>query len=101
MTLYAFVSCRIIEAPDHFKTQEISKEAVHIEPHSLAFVHDHFKTQEICNEAVRREPCALDYVPDHLKTQDTCNDTVDMGMFLTTLKLRRCATGQCSKNHKH
>ena len=74
MSLYASVLCRIIEAPDLSKTQEMCNEAVDIEPHSLAFVFDHFKTQEICNEAVRREPCALGYIPDHLKTQETCND---------------------------
>ena len=33
-------------------TQEITKEVVHIEPRSLAFVPDRFKTQKMCIMAV-------------------------------------------------
>ena len=56
MVYDASVPCWIITIPDHLKTQEMSDEAVHIEPHSLAFVHSRFKTQEMCDKAVRRKP---------------------------------------------
>ena len=55
--------------PWAFKTQEMCKEAVRIEPRSLAFIPDKLKTEEMLNEAVSREQYLLDYVLDHLKTQ--------------------------------
>ena len=45
MPLFVSVPESIKEVSEHFKTQEMCDEAVHIEPHSLAFVSDHLTTQ--------------------------------------------------------
>ena len=57
----------IITIPYHFKTHDMSIEAVRIEPFSLVYVPDHFKTQDMCTEAVIIEPFLLVCVPDHFK----------------------------------
>ena len=58
----------IKEVPEHFKTQEMCIEVVHIEPRSLASVPDKLKAEEICNKAFYKEPYTLDCVPDYFKT---------------------------------
>ena len=45
MSLFVSVPEWIKEVSEHYKTQEMCDEAVHIEPHSLVFVLDHLKTQ--------------------------------------------------------
>ena len=50
----------------------MSEKAVEDKSEALEYVPDHFKTEEICKEAVSREPYALGHVPDHLKTQQMC-----------------------------
>ena len=47
------------------------KEAISIEPYSLAFVPDCFKTQEICDKTIEIDPFTLWQVPDNLKTQES------------------------------
>ena len=65
---------------------------------------DLLKAQEICNEAVDIEPCSFVYVPDHLITQEIGNEAVrresySYGMFLITLRCRKCVTKQSRKFH--
>ena len=43
----------IKEIPGHLKTQEMSLEAVRMEPYPLAFFPDHFKKEEMCLGAVQ------------------------------------------------
>ena len=61
----------IREIPDNLKMQEMCKEAISIEPYSLAFVPDCFKTQEICDKTIEIDPFTLWQVPDNLKTQES------------------------------
>ena len=83
-------SCSLEFVPDHFKMQQMRKEAVRIGP--LKFVLDYFLTQEIlteqrvsaptyflqwmCNEGVTVVPSDLKNIPDNFKTQETCNDAL-------------------------
>ena len=48
--------------------QEMSNEAVHIEPLLLGYVLDHFKTQEMYDKTVIHIPYTLGLVPDCFKT---------------------------------
>ena len=94
MTLYESILRRIIEIPDHLKTQEMCIEAVGLEPHSLACVPDRFKTQEMCIKAAEENPFMLKYVPDQYKTQEMCDKAVCINpaaffLFLTILKFKR------------
>ena len=50
----------------------MSEKAVEDKSEALEHVPDHFKTEEICKEAVRREPYDLGHVHNHLKTQQIC-----------------------------
>ena len=60
MALLEIIPIWIREIPDNLKTQEISNEAMHIEPYSfLAFVPDCFKTQEMCDKAFKIDPFIL------------------------------------------
>ena len=105
MSLFENVPKWIKGSPDHFKTQEICNDAVHMELHSLAFVPDNLKTEEMCNEAVRREPYTLDYHPDHFKTQKMCDaavreDPTVFFLFLTILKHKKCVSRPLKMNQK-
>ena len=50
--------------PDSFKTQEMCKKAVEIDPSSLQLVPKYFNMQEICDKAVRDDFSTLQYGPD-------------------------------------
>ena len=66
----------IMVVPDCFKTQELCKVAVSMEPNLLLYVPDCFKTHEMCKEAVHREPYKLRFIPDNLKTREICNEVM-------------------------
>ena len=105
MSLFESVPEWIKGSPDHFKTQDICNDAVHMEPHSLAFVPDSLKTEEMCNEAVRREPYTLDYHSDHFKTQKMCDaavreDPTVFFLFLIILKHKKCVSRPLKMNQK-
>ena len=72
----------IREIPDNPKTQEMCKEAMRIEPYSLAFVPDCFRTQEMCEKAIEIDPFILWHVPDNLKTEGMCIRAVEAGLGL-------------------
>ena len=61
---------------DHFKTQEMCKEAVRNNPYMLRHVPDRFKTEEMCDDAVEASPSRLKYVPNQHKTQKMCVEAV-------------------------
>ena len=67
MSVSAIILHLMIVVPDHFKTQEMYNEAVHMEPNLLVYTPDCFKTQGICKEAVAHNPYALRFIPGHLK----------------------------------
>ena len=49
---------------DHFKTQEMCKNVVEVDPSSLGYIINHFKTQVMCNKAAHMDPWLLTYVSD-------------------------------------
>ena len=62
---------------DRFKTQEMCKKAVEVDPQQLKDAPNHFKTQEMCNKAVRYYLFSFQFVPDWFVTQqqiDVCYD---------------------------
>ena len=56
--------------PDHFKTEEMFKKAVELDPSFLKLVTDHLKTQGICDTAVTDDPRTLLFVPDWFVTRE-------------------------------
>ena len=50
--------------PESFKTEEMSNEAVEVDPWQLKDVPDHFETQEMCDDAMWEDSFSLQYVPD-------------------------------------
>ena len=70
------IPCWIMVVPNRLKTEEMFKEAVHMDPCSLEFLPECLKTEKMCNEAVRRNEYTLYYVPDHLLTQKMCNEAM-------------------------
>ena len=92
MTLLEIIPIWVREIPDNLKTQEISNEAMRIEPYSLAFVPDCFKTQEMCDKAFKIDPFILWYISDNLKMQEMCIRAVEAGLGLLEYVLDWFAT---------
>ena len=87
LAFFYILTWKLAYVPDHFKTQEMCNEAVHIELHSFAFVPDDFKTQEMWNEIMCTMPVTFHRNPDSFKTQEMCIKVVEVDppslMFVT------------------
>ena len=46
-------------------------------PYRLEDISDHFKTQEMCKEAIEKVSRMLEYVLHRLKTQTMCERTIE------------------------
>ena len=87
MPLYESIPRRIIETPDHLKTQEMCERALDVHPWTLKFFPDHLKTKKMCDRAIEENPYTLEFVPDHLKMKEMCERAVDAHPW--TLKFSR------------
>ena len=56
--------------PDRFKTQELCKIAVRVDPWQLNDIPDYLKTQKICDNVVQSDPSSLQFVPDRFVTEE-------------------------------
>ena len=64
----------LCDVPDHFKTQEMCKEAMRALPNAcFRRIPDRFKTQDMCRKAVTKDPRILKYIPDHFKVGLACS----------------------------
>ena len=50
--------------PGRFETQEMSNNAIDVDPWQLKDVPNHFKKQKMCDKAVKDYPSSLLFVPD-------------------------------------
>ena len=67
--------------PDHLKTQEMCEKVMNVRPAALFFITNCFKTQKTCDKAFEEDPSSLMYVPDHFKMQKTCDKAFEEDFF--------------------
>ena len=63
--------------PDKYKTQEMYKRNVGVDPRLLLFGPNKYKTREMCERVVDVQQWMLLCVPDNLKTLRMCDKVVE------------------------